>query len=91
MQIIAFTVIGLILIVTAIPNIFANIYNFTDIARKTQMESQTIKDKTEITINIVKTILGIWLLFGSASIVNFLKRLRDAGAYHNEINDDSMS
>lgn len=81
LQAIAFSVVGVIMLINSIPEIISLGINIKllvseDIAN---IEMLLIMDKIKIIGYVIKTILGLWLLLGSSGIVGLIKTLRTIG------------
>ncbi|HBV96504.1 MAG: hypothetical protein JL50_17020 [Peptococcaceae bacterium BICA1-7] len=86
-QIIAFTTVGLFVLVMAIPEIFHNMYSLyalRDAHMTTFEEWSNIGSLGNMIESALKLVIGLWLLFGSRSIVFFLRSLRRAGLKNEE-------
>jgi hypothetical protein len=75
-QIIAFSVVGLCLLATALPNVAEFVLVFYSFLVTPISESNTILFHS-IILFVLKIILGLWLLFDSRRIVNYIYRKRE--------------
>lgn len=77
-QILAFTIIGVFLIVKAIPSLVSALTVCVILPQHSvgQVWLQTI---SQLVDSVIQIILGLWLVLGSKGVVNFIKKIRTIG------------
>ncbi len=75
-----FSAIGLYVLISTIPNLF---YCLVVMSKETpEFQHQSLldmKSKINLSVNIFKIIIGVWLIFGSKGLVNLILKVRNLG------------
>ncbi|OEF96891.1 hypothetical protein BHF71_11290 [Vulcanibacillus modesticaldus] len=82
LQAIAFSVIGLVIIADAIPQIFhviPNLIRLNEIGSSLATPQLKVETIFSLIEKIVRLIIGLILFFGSKGLVGLLKKIREAG------------
>lgn len=82
-QVTAFSILGLWVLVSAIPDIFywvTYVYRIKNIGFGQVRTELTPQNIASITSTIAEFILGVWLLLGSKGLVGMVRKLRHAGS-----------
>lgn len=86
-QVIAYTSVGLFVLAMTIPEIFRHMYSLytlRDAHMTTFEEWANISNLSKMIESVFRLAIGLWLFFGSRSIVFFLRSLRRAGLKREE-------
>ncbi len=78
LEVIGFSVIGLFIVVQAIPNVTENLFSYWLI--DSQMgQGMNIRAKVRMFVSIIQILIGLSLIFGSKGLVGLLVRIRQMG------------
>jgi hypothetical protein len=81
---VALSVVGILIIVDILPKLCRVIY----VAYKDSEHRQDVKSQASIIGDIIKLLLGIWILFGSRGIANLIRRFCSPGSPESSENLD---
>lgn len=82
LQYIAFATVGLITVVSVIPQLATSIYQFRFYTSQHLLipgDKNYITMQMKIVENVLRFVLGLWLTMGSKGLVNAINKLRTAG------------
>lgn len=80
-QYIAFSVAGILIVTSAMPKLLGSIYQIVALQKYTMnsLDKVSVAYHSQFIAALVKSIFGIWITLGSKSILNALKKLKNAG------------
>lgn len=78
-QIIGFSVLGLFLLVRAIPEFTGNLLNYILIEKQLLFRGNSMRLLIQFSVDILKIILGLGLLFGARGLAGLIKTFRTMG------------
>lgn len=89
-QKVAFSVVGIIILINAVPSITRNIWDIIRLSNTSPDidKADMLKPTVDIVENAIKAIMGIWLLLGSKGIVNLIRKARKYQFYDMDANND---
>lgn len=77
-QILAFTIIGVLLIVNAVPSLIPALTVYA-VLHEHNVGQVGLESLSQLVDSAIRIILGLWLVLGSKGLVNLIKRIRTAG------------